>query len=88
MLWTVFHAAAEHLAETGDTDTAAALLSHCIAVTEHRRYAPQALNCAPLVTLDTLAKRIEPERFATLVAAGRAATTEDLATELLEKLTT
>ena len=88
VFWISFHAVAEWFDATGDPETAATVLAHCAALTEERSYDPAALYFAPLVTLDTLAERIDPARFATLVTAGRAATTEDLATELLEKLTT
>ena len=87
MLWTAFRAAADWLAETGDPDMAAVLLGHCAAVTERRRYAPQALNCTPLVTLETLADQHDPERLATLAAEGASTDTDELAAQVLLLLT-
>jgi predicted ATPase/DNA-binding SARP family transcriptional activator len=87
MLWTAFHATAEWLAETGDPDTAAVLLGHCAAVTEQHRYAPQALNCVPLVTIETLADILDPERLDVLAAEGASAETDELTRQVLHVLT-
>jgi len=87
MLWVTFYAATEWFAHTDDHETAAILLGHCAALTEEHRYAPQALGCVPLVTLETLADALDPERFDVLVAEGASADTDELAGRVLRLLT-
>ncbi|MEN8234558.1 MAG: BTAD domain-containing putative transcriptional regulator [Actinomycetota bacterium] len=85
-LWTAFHATAECFSAMGDPESAAILLGHCTALTERHRYAPEALNCTPLVTLETLAKQLDSERLNALAAEGASATTDELAERVLGAL--
>lgn len=85
-LWETFYAAAEWFAHTNDNETAAVLLGHCSALAEQHRYAPAALECTPVVSLDDLADQLDSQQLADLTAAGASTTTDEIVTKTLNAL--